>query len=91
MPDMLRPMGDCFAVMPTVMHKDRIVPAPPGFEFEPRINADPDIRIAIVVTEIVMIISRIAEEAEMEIAGIDDDAKRICLPLVMSREINRCV
>ena len=45
--------------------------------FKPRINADAEIGIIIVVAEKIMIVSRVSEEAYFQRADIEDDAGRV--------------
>jgi hypothetical protein len=77
--------------MPAVMREDWIVPAMPCLELKPRVNSKTYIEVTVIIPKVVVAITRVAEQAELQITNIHDDAERVSIsrpPVEASWEIH---
>lgn len=92
MPFVIIPVMVIFVVTPMVVLINRVVPIIVMPAFVPREYTYADIEIIVIIPEVVVAVTRIGEQAELQVADIDDNAERVRKSgpfIIVPREIDR--
>ncbi len=77
LPLMLLPPVVGAAIVPAVIRVDRVVPGMAALALEPRVDADAEVGVIVVVAKVVMAVTRIGEQVDRQNANVNGDGGRV--------------